>query len=183
MTNISGLENWKEIHNGFDYNDPSSIRERIKAKGYKASPEDADILNAIVLWKINRQVKLDFRTIEQLNSITAEVTSPETALAHKDLRWLVEKLIGSKGVGLPVASAILKQYCPNAFPIIDQRAFFLLHCQRLPNNAGVNIYLNYIKDCADIASNYGIPFEKVDEVLYQIDKDSGRTLASDRTNL
>ena len=176
MSDLSGLEDWKKTHAGFDYADPSPIRERIRSKGYAASPEDVDILNAIVLWKINRQIELDFETIEHLNTIASSVATPEQALAHKDVTWLVERLIGSKGVGLPVASAILKQYCTQAFPIIDQRAFFTLHRQRLSLNAGADTYLEYIKDCADIASRYGIPFEKVDEVLYQLDKESGRTL-------
>ena len=172
------LQDWKRIHTSFKYSDPSPIRRRIKAKGFTAMPEDLDIINAIVLWKINREVIVSLETVELLNAIAGAVATPEEALRNKDVPALVKELIESKGIGLPVASALLKQYCPQAFPIIDQRAYFVLYGEKLPLNAGVDVYLDYIKRCASIAIEHGIPFEKVDEVLYQIDKDSGRTLNS-----
>ena len=141
-------------------------------------PEDFDIINAIVLWKINREIFVSFETIEFLNSIAGSVATPEEALRNMDVPYLVQQMIESKGIGLPVASAILKQYCPQAFPIIDQRAYFVLYGEKLPLNAGVNVYLDYIERCASLASDHAIPFENVDEVLYQIDKNSGRTLNS-----
>lgn len=170
------LGDWKKIHANFKYADPTPIRDRIKEKGLKAYPEDHDIINQIVLWKINRQVELDSETIEYINSIANATKGPAEALANKDVSWLIERLIGSKGVGLPVASAIMKQYCPHAFPIIDQRAYYVLYGERLPLNAGVDVYLDYLGRCASIATEHKIPFEHVDEVLYQIDKDSGRTI-------
>jgi len=173
-----GLREWTKIHANFKYADPMPIRDRIKAKGPKAYPEDHDIINSIVLWKINRQVELDAETIEYLNSLADALKQPDEALTNEDAAWLVGKLIESKGVGLPVASAILKQYCPHVFPIIDQRAYFVLYREKLPLNAGVDIYLAYLDRCATIAKEYKIPFDKVDEVLYQIDKDSGHKLNS-----
>lgn len=171
------LGDWKRIHSNFKYADPTPIRDRIKGKGLKAYPEDNDIINQIVLWKINRQVELDSETIEYINSIANATKGPAEALANKDLSWLIERLIGSKGVGLPVASAIMKQYCPQAFPIIDQRAYYALYGERLPLNAGVDVYLDYLGRCASIAKEHKIPFENVDEVLYQIDKERGHKLS------
>jgi len=176
--NNKAFQDWKRTHANFKYSDPAPIRRRIKEKGLTAMPEDIDIINAVVLWKINREVSVSLETVEFLNSIAGAVTTPEEALRNKDVPTLVKELIESKGIGLPVASAILKQYCPDAFPIIDQRAYFVLYGEKLPLNAGVDVYLDYIKHCASIAIEHGIPFEKVDEVLYQIDKDSGRTLNS-----
>lgn len=176
--NNKALQEWERIHASFKYSDPAPIRRRIKEKGLAAVPEDLDIINAIVLWKINREISISLETIEFLNSIAGSVATPEEALKNKEVPLLVKELIESKGIGLPVASAILKQYCPNAFPIIDQRAYFVLYGEKLPLNAGVDVYLDYMGRCASLATEHGIPFEKVDEVLYQIDKNSGRTLNS-----
>jgi hypothetical protein len=176
--NNKALQDWERIHAGFKYSDPTPIRARIREKGLKAMPEDFDVINAIVLWKINREVSVSLETVEFLNSMAGSVATPEEALRNAEVPLLVKDLIESRGIGLPVASAILKQYCPNAFPIIDQRAYFVLYGEKLPMNAGVDVYLDYMGRCASLATEHRIPFEKVDEVLYQIDKNSGRTLNS-----
>jgi len=89
---------------------------------------------------------------------------------------LINDLLKSPGVRLPIASTILKFYQPKAFPIIDQRAYYQLFSEKLPHNAGTETYLQYIKKCIDVGKRYNIPFEKIDEVLYQKDKEEGHKL-------
>ena len=43
-------------------------------------------------------------------------------------------------------------------------------------DAGFDVYVSYIKTCMQIHHGIGIPFDKIDEVLNQVDKESGRTL-------
>lgn len=171
------LSQWKNIYMKYNYADSGNIRERIKKKGYYASQEDLDIINQIALWKLNRQVHVDFETIEYLNSIARTIKDPEEAIKNRDVVDLIDDLLKSPGVRLPIASTILKFYQPKAFPIIDQRAYFQLFNEKLPQNAGVETYLQYIKKCIDIGKRYNIPFEKIDEVLYQKDKEEGRKLS------
>ena len=62
-----------------------------------------------------------------------------------------------------------------AFTIIDQRAYRQVFGEKLSQEAGVGVYLRYIKRCKDIRDKFNLPFDKIDEVLYQKDKDEGRS--------
>lgn len=155
-----------------------TIRTRIVSKGPAATLEDYDILNSITLWKANRQTEISSETVEYLCSVTRQVSTPEEALANPDTALLIDELLSSKGVQLALASTILKFYAPTAFPIIDQRAYFILHRRKLPPSAGTSVYLDYIRDLIVLRDRFGIPFQNVDQVLYQLDKASGRTLST-----
>jgi len=111
------LHNWKELLEHYNYTDATAIFQRIEEKGYIATQEDYDIINMIVLWKINREVKICGETIEYINSIAKTTKSPEEALNNMEVQDCLKEILNSHGIRLPMASAILHFYQPKAFPI------------------------------------------------------------------
>jgi len=168
--------NWKEILQRYDYEDPSAIFNRINTKGFIAVPEDYDIINMIVLWKINRTVKIAFETIEYINSIAKAINTPIEALKNTDVQNCFEELLDSPGIRLAMASTIFHFYQPKAFPIIDERAYRQVFSEKLNPNGRWDIYSKYISACNNICILNNIPFDMIDKILYQIDIEKGNKL-------
>jgi len=152
------------------------MNKTIKQKGYIATQEDYDIINMIALWKINREIEIDPETIEYINAIAKTVKSPKEALTNPDVKDCLEQMLNLRGIRLPMASAILHFYQPNAFPIIDERSYRQIFGQEPKSKIKIEEYLNYIKKCIELSNKYGIPFDKIDKILYQKDKDEKNKL-------
>lgn len=171
----------KEILKRYAYADDKEIINRIKNCTGNNERENRDIINSIVLWKINRQVDIGnelFTNIKKLNIIPSLIKSKEN-----DIKKIIFDLLGIKGVKIAMASTILKMFYPNSFPIIDQRAYRELNGKDLPDYYGVNanqkyaeLYFQYILDCHSYNQNIcpNIKFDDVDKVLYQLDLEKGK---------
>lgn len=79
-----------------------------------------------------------------------------------------------------MASTVLHFYYPDAFPIIDQRAYRELYTVDYPKSMTqisrlTNLYLQYIEDCRKYQQEMcpEIAFSQIDKVLYQLDKEKG----------
>lgn len=134
-----------------------------------------DILNEIVLWKVNRYAEFDSETIELLNSIRME----EEQLDANKTREVLNKLLRTKGVKLAMASTILRFKNPNVYQIIDQRVFRILYGKGFkvsyyPSveniDSQIDLYLNYLNDLRNACEQLNIPFYKADRILYEADK-------------
>jgi len=173
---MTDLSKWKNVYSKYKYDGGKHIAQRIAAKGYIATPEDIDIINEIMLWKLNRSVSIPNELIEYINSVAKKINSPLEAIKNKDVFDLIDSLLKCKGIRLPMASTILHFYQCKAFPIIDERAFRQAEGKLLPTNATANIYIDYISRCYELSQQYKIPFEIIDKILYQIDIEEGNTL-------
>jgi len=172
---------YKSILDRFQYESVEEINMKISKKNISDYEENKDIINAIVLWKLNRSVHVSNETIELLNSLSG-LNSPLDLVEIEKVKLLIKQLLQSKGIKLAVASAILHFYYPAVFAIIDQRAYRELYGRDYPvysskdsNDKYINLYLDYnlrcyeyhLKECPDIN------FEYVDKILYQLDKEKG----------
>jgi len=176
-----GVVNYTEILERFSYQSDDEIKERIKKIGDFDSQEVKDIINSIVLWKLNRSIQISEETLQQLTSV-GDLKSPLEAVKDMRISELIQKLLSSRGIQLPMASTILHFYYPDIFPIIDQRAYRELVSQEYPNFLSkdkiekyVELYLSYIEKCYhyNISICPEIPFEYIDKILYQLDKEKG----------
>ena len=172
--------NYQEILERFSYEDDSGILERIN-KANTSIQEDKDIINEIVLWKLNRMVKVEDDVIEQIKSLP-DYKSPLELVNDTKIIHILEKLLSSKGIQLPMASTILHFYYPDLFPIIDQRSYREVYKKELPSFHSKDkiqkystLYLTYIKDCFRYKENNcsEVPFRYIDKILYQLDKEKG----------
>ena len=170
----------EEVLKRYAYADDEEIINRIKNCTGKDERENRDIINSIVLWKINRQVDIGtelFIAIKNLNIAPSIIKTKE-----KEIKEIVFDLLETKGVKIAMASTILKMFYPDSFPIIDQRAYRELNGEDLPDYYGksanqryTDLYFQYILDCHKYNQSVcpNINFNDIDKVLYQLDLEKG----------
>ena len=171
------MENkYKEALKNYKYDAGENILNRIKSSSDEK--EQLDIINMIILWKINRRAIINSKTIKELMNIKA-INLDNLEENQDKLKKCFNDLIFSKGIHLAMASTILHFYNPDTFPIIDQRAYRELHSKEMPQNIkkkeAFDIYYDYIFDCKKYweTNCKELNFSDIDKVLYQLDKDRG----------
>lgn len=171
--------NYQEILSHFTYDDSTDIRNRAAVAEAGDYRENRDIINEIVLWKMNRRPQVTEELIDAIFSLK-EIKTPLQALEDEKTAQVIEKLLQTKGMQLPMASTVLHFYYPEVFPIIDQRAYRELYAMDYPKTMTkipmlTELYLKYIKDCWEYQQEKcpEIAFSKIDKVIYQLDKEKG----------
>lgn len=137
---------------------------------------DQQIINEIVLWKVNRYASIDNDTINLLNEIDTKATEIDIEKTRKILKTLIKK----KGIQLAMASTILRFRNKNIYQIIDQRVYRIIYKDKKlklkthPNDKNlmeqIDLYFKYLKDLTDVCKKLKIPFDKSDRILYMADK-------------
>lgn len=173
--------NYLDVLERFKYESDESIKERIAAIDKENRRENRDIINSIVLWKLNRSIFITDETLDLLNLMDT-MERPLDVVNNEKVTILIKQLLSSKGIKLAVASSILHFFYPNIFPIIDQRSYRELSNEEFPsytskdsNEKYTTLYIDYIRRCYDYNKTIcpEIPFEYIDKILYQIDKEKG----------
>lgn len=132
-----------------------------------------DIINEIVLWKVNRYALVDNETLKLVNQIKKEDTQINPELTGAILLRLLSK--EQKGFRLAMASTVLRFKNPKIYQIIDQRVFRFLYGKDLKYsetniNEQITIYLDYLQKLKDICAEHSVNFETADRVFYTMDK-------------
>lgn len=135
-----------------------------------------EIINEIVLWKVNRYANVDNETLKLLNDIDAKSTILDLEKTKKILKILIQK----KGIQLPMASTILRFKNKNIYQIIDQRVYRIIYKDKKlklkthPSDKNLNdqvdLYIQYLKDLTEVCKRLKIPFDKSDRILFRADK-------------
>lgn len=170
---------YQSILNRFTYDDETEIMDRISKATKSDYRQNKDIINEIVLWKMNRRPQVSEELIDAIYGLESVKNPMEAAGSEKTVQ-VVKMLIRSRGMQLPMASTILHFYFQDAYPIIDQRAYRELYGKDYPKYTMkveilTDIYVKYIADCYNYQQEHcpEIPFAKIDKVLYQLDKEKG----------
>jgi hypothetical protein len=155
----------------FDYQ-----KELTKKLDSEKSAFDQNILNEIVLWKVNRYAQFSPELISELNSIKSD----DISLDFVKTKSVLEKLLRTNGVKLAMASTILRFRNPNIYQIIDQRVFRLIYPgQELKLSSymsdsniehQINLYFDYLADLRQICSEFNIEFHRADRILFMADR-------------
>jgi len=139
------------------------------------TPFDQQVINEIVLWKVNRFATLTEETLKLLNSIKPEATNLDIELTTKVLKALLK----TKGIQLPMASTILRFRNKNIYQIIDQRVYRMIYKDKLKiktysNEVNltnqVKLYLDYLLKLRTICNKHNIQFSLADRILFMADK-------------
>lgn len=135
-----------------------------------------EIINEIVLWKVNRFAKVDEDTFSIINHI--EIDSNE--LEVEKTKQVLKKLLKTKGIQLPMASTILRFRNKNIYQIIDQRVYRIIydgktlklntHSSEKNINEQIDLYLDYLSHLRNTCEKLQIPFCDSDRILYMADK-------------
>ena len=131
--------------------------------------------NEIVLWKINRYINLDNKSMSLINSISKSSNRLNKKLTVK----VLENLLAIKGMRLPIASTFLRFRNPKIYQIIDKRVYRFIYRKKLNISSPktfenidnqIKLYLDYLTDLKIICRQYNIKFRDVDRILYNADK-------------
>jgi hypothetical protein len=154
----------------FQYNNDETTALNSLAKGN--GQVDIELLRRAALWKLDRVLEVPTETLEKLRALA---TDSNLRMDSKETQLLIEELIGCRGVGLPMASTILKFLRPDVFPIIDVRACRALYgvkpyFSQSTNRKNIERYLAYTAEVRDISLRLNRPLRDIDEQLYEFDK-------------
>lgn len=134
---------------------------------------DQEIINEIVLWKVNRFAFVDNDTLNLLNQIKKTDTVLNPKLTETILLNLLHK--DQKGIRLAMASTILRFKNPTIYQIIDQRVYRFIYGTELKYSETditqqITIYLDYLAKLKQICLDQKIKFEMADRIFYSMDK-------------
>ena len=140
-----------------------------KLDALEDSPLDQEIINEIVLWKTNRYALLNAEDIHSLNELM-HLRNGE----HRQGQTTLEALLATRGVDLAMASTILRFRNPKVFQIIDRHAYRAVYGRKLnpgtSNTKKVVVYFEYLDDLISLSRDRKTPFETIDRLLYEYDK-------------
>jgi hypothetical protein len=141
------------------------------------APFSQEIINEIVLWKVNRYARLpdDVRnTLHKLRKLDPK--------SHRPGEQVLRQLLECSGVDLPMASTILRFQNANVFQIIDRHAYravfgvaYPLYAASNPK-AKISTYFKYLDALHGLAQSSQAPFCDLDRILYIFDKEQNGTL-------
>ncbi|HEY6762747.1 MAG TPA: hypothetical protein VI318_24815, partial [Baekduia sp.] len=121
---------------------------------------------AVVRWKSARVVPLaGENTAEDIEEMT------RAAFAAGDELARVRALLELRGVGVPVASALLHFAFPDRYPILDFRALATLGDTRRRTTYVPDEWVEYLTRCRGLAERNGVSMRVLDKALWQASKD------------
>lgn len=158
-----------------DYRYQPELTGRLESS--TAVPIDQATINEMVLWKVNRYVRLNDRTLELLNGVAGIGQG-----GHREAVEVLALLLDTRGVDLPMASTFLRFRNPRAFQIIDRHAYRAIYGRRYPLHGASSVeakrklYFAYLDDILGLAQSRGLEFEMLDRMLYMFDKNQNGPL-------
>jgi len=124
----------------------------------------------IGMWKSPRPK----RHYENNDNLTIKKIT-QTSFIVKDERQVVELLLGSrgglKGVGYPVASAILHFAFPNRYPILDFRVIWSLGWEQ-PKSYNFDFWQKYCNEIRGISKGIGENIRTIDKAFWEHSKEN-----------
>ena len=131
---------------------------------------DQNIINQIVLWKVNRYASVDSSALILLNTLKKEAVDFDENFTRK----ILEKLLTTKGIRLPMASTILRFKNPNVYQIIDQRVYRIIKGVPIKTpyaiKEQIEFYIDYLNALRAVCVKFKIDFKNSDRILYELDK-------------
>lgn len=137
----------------------------------------------IILWKVHRYAELGDDLLKQLNEVKSLKMEKQ-----EDAKSVLEALLKTPGIDLPMASTLLRFRNPAVFQIIDQRAYrsvmpnedkYPLHTASSVERK-VKVYFDYLSAIDKLCKTKDIKFAEADRILYQFDKEENKELKERR---
>ena len=152
-----------------DYNYQPKLTEKLDCLGDSSIYQE--ILNEIVLWKVNRYVSISNSLLDSIDRVKSLKQGE-----HKKASLLIELLLKARGVDLAMASTILRFRNPAVFQIIDRHAYRAVTGTKLvlytstSADKKTSVYFDYLEKLIELCEKKGLRFETVDRLLYLFDK-------------
>ena len=165
-------KNFQITKDDYEYNYQTKLISKLDNASANFTQE---IINEIVLWKVNRYADVDKHTLDLINEINVKSKKINIELTKEILMGL----LGTKGIQLPMASSILRFKNKYIYQIIDQRVYRTLYKKIfLPKSSlsnrgkenNIHLYLKFLVDLKVECEKLKIPFSNSDRILYMVDK-------------
>lgn len=131
-----------------------------------------ELIDKIVLWKINRYAFVPKETLDKINKIKKTDKKINIDLTREILSELLSENV--KGIKLAIASTILRFKNPRIYQIIDQRVYRFICGKSFKSpksiNQQINLYLKYLEKLQDVCNTLNIEYQESDRILYELDK-------------
>ncbi len=130
-----------------------------------------DVINEIVLWKLNRYVSLENTVLRDLDGLRCLKTGQ-----HRQGEAALQSLLGTHGIDLPMASTILRFRNARAYQIIDRHAYRAIYDKDYPlytaspTQKKITVYFDYLDQLVQLCRERDLAFETIDRLLYVFDK-------------
>ena len=125
----------------------------------------------IVLWKVNRYVEITAQVLDDL----FDLVSLERKEHHRG-ESVLDALLGTRGIDLPMASTLLRFQNPKVFQIIDRRAYRAIYGENYrlysatSNKRKIQVYFAYLDKLNEFCDKMKVEFDTADRLLYEFDK-------------
>jgi len=173
--------------------DPSSLlagydyQQKLTLKLDALEPQALDVkaFYEIVLWKLNRFPIIEKGLLDDLKTVA--MLNPRE---HRDAKAVLDKMLKSPGIALPMASTVLRFLKPSVFQIIDDRVYRIVHPGKAKYpakppkvnarylNTSSDIYFEYLDELHKLSSKK-LPFQKADRILYELDIKLGNKIGDE----
>jgi hypothetical protein len=148
----------------FSYEDDPGCRSAgaaAAARGYYRRAEFLEVSD----WKSARS-----RPLLQSNDAPAVEAATRAAFDTSDEAARMGMLSGLRGVGVPVASALLHFAVPDRYPILDVRALESLG-RKGRSVYPVSFWVAYLHACRELAAEHRVSLRTLDKALWQYSKE------------
>jgi len=112
------------------------------------------------------------------------VTGAALSIEHPDEDYEIELRLGIlctlRGVGVPVASAILALVFPERYAVIDFRGWRHVFGEER-TTFSVSDYKRYLREIQRLSLELGWPVQEVDLAIWEYDRINGRKSAASKT--
>lgn len=131
----------------------------------------------ILHWKLRGQYGRQ-QALREANTgdIICAITGLALTLSHRDPDYELELRMGAlctlRGVGVPVASAILALVYPETYAVIDFRGWRQIFGER-KSTFTISDYKRYLQQLQDIAAALNWPVQEVDLAIWEYDRVQG----------
>ncbi|MHA1410037.1 MAG: hypothetical protein ACTSQY_06995 [Candidatus Odinarchaeia archaeon] len=132
---------------------------------------DQELINEIVLWKVNRYASLNNETLRKLDSLATLKKGQ-----HRLSEDVLDELLDTHGIDLAMASTILRFRNPEVFQIMDRHAYRAIYGEKYPlygstpNIRKIELYFDYIDKLIELAKDRNLDYKILDRLLYEFDK-------------
>lgn len=128
----------------------------------------------ILRWKLGRQYNRRRKSREaNTEEVIKTVTGAAFAIAHPDEEYELELRMGMlctlRGVGVPVASAVLALVFPEKYAVIDFRGWRQVFGEE-KRVFSISEYKKYLREVRRLAGELGWPVQEVDLAIWEYDR-------------
>ena len=159
-----------------DYSETEQLKAKLAQLRIERQPLylTATEFEEILQWKLGQQIgRQRDKRAANTDEIIHAVTGLALTITHPDKEYELELRVGIlcslRGVGVPVASAVLALVFPEEYAVIDFRAWRQIFGEEQPT-LFIPEYKKYMREIRRLADELGWPMQEVDHAIWEYDR-------------